>query len=162
MSYLNAVRLHFAGTFRANPGTVNNDTRHFNAATFKERYQTVQDAGPPGNQNGWWNPKGANAFRLSECSVTKICYADGTSATLPGQDPILQMTVREAQDRPAAKIVDLDPEQQFVSEIWGLQINVSDGERTAIKGEFLPVSFSDMWWVRRAPWFPIAYCAREN
>jgi len=150
MSYLNAVRLHFAGTFRANPGTVNNDTRHFNAATFKERYQTVED---PPNLNGWWNPKGANAFRLSECRVTNVCYADGTSTFSEAEDPILRMTVREAQDRSAAKIVDLDPEQQFVSEIWGLQINVSDGARTAIKGEFLPVAFSDMWWVRRTPWF---------
>jgi hypothetical protein len=148
MSYLHAVRLHFAGTFRANPSTVNNDVRHYNSPTFKERYQTIQDA-----KTGWWNPRGASAWRFSECRVTKVCYADGTTASSPSADPILRMSVQEAQDRPSAKIVDLDPEQQFVSQIWGLQINVTDGSHTAIRGEFLPTSFSDMWWVRRAPWF---------
>ena len=54
---------------------------------------------------------------------------------------------------PSAKIVDLDPEQQFVSEIYGLQLNIGDRLSPAICGEFEPVSFADMWWRRRAPYF---------
>jgi len=34
MSYLNPLRLHFAGRFQANPSTVNNDPQHFDNATF--------------------------------------------------------------------------------------------------------------------------------
>src|SRR5215210_5414977 len=120
MSYLSALRLHFAGTFRATPSTVNNDVRHFNVPSFKDRFQT------PGNAtNGWWNPRGTNAFRLSGCRVTRVCYADGTSTSSSQQDAIVSMSVRDAEDRSSAKIVDPDPEQQFVSEIWGLAISVT-------------------------------------
>jgi hypothetical protein len=38
MSYLNALRLHFAGQFQANPSTVNNDPGHFDNATFQPSY----------------------------------------------------------------------------------------------------------------------------
>ena len=34
MSYLNPTRVHFAGQFRADVSTVNNDDRHFNSAAF--------------------------------------------------------------------------------------------------------------------------------
>jgi hypothetical protein len=151
MSYLSAVRLHFAGTFRANPATVNNDVRHFNLETFKDRYQEPQVSG--GDWNGWWNPRGSNTFRLSECRVTRLYYADGTQPPSAASDPVAGMLLRDAEDRPSAKIVDLDPEQQFVTEIWGLGINITDGRRRAIKGEFVPASFSDMWWVRRTPFY---------
>lgn len=35
ISYLNALRLHFAGRFQANVSTVNNHPAHFNNAAFK-------------------------------------------------------------------------------------------------------------------------------
>ena len=55
MSYLNALRLHFAGQFQANPSTVNNDPGHFDNATFQPSYQKLQGPNfdPP---NGWFNP----------------------------------------------------------------------------------------------------------
>jgi hypothetical protein len=39
MSYLNVVRLAFAGTFQADVSTVNNDVRHFDNASFEPAYQ---------------------------------------------------------------------------------------------------------------------------
>lgn len=39
MSYLNGLRLHFAGRFQAAPSTVNNDIAHYNNATFLPSYQ---------------------------------------------------------------------------------------------------------------------------
>jgi hypothetical protein len=39
MSYLNSIRLHFAGQFQAAPSTVNNDPLHFDNATFQPSYQ---------------------------------------------------------------------------------------------------------------------------
>ena len=49
MSYLNPTRVHFAGQFRADVSTVNNDDRHFNSATFTPN---EQDFGS-GSNNGW-------------------------------------------------------------------------------------------------------------
>ena len=45
MSYLNALRLHFAGRFQANLSTVNNGPGHFDNAIFKPRYQDMQGPG---------------------------------------------------------------------------------------------------------------------
>jgi hypothetical protein len=39
MSYLNPLRVNFAGKFKAAPSTVNNDPTHFNNATFRPQYQ---------------------------------------------------------------------------------------------------------------------------
>jgi hypothetical protein len=42
--------------------------------------------------------------------------------------------------------VDLDPEQQLVSEIWGLEIRLCDPQgRTLFKGQFKPAAFADIW-----------------
>ncbi len=42
MSYLDPVRLHFAGRFQADVSTVNNDPTHYNNATFKPEYLLPQ------------------------------------------------------------------------------------------------------------------------
>src|SRR3712207_8496379 len=39
MSYLNPLRLHFAGQFQASISTVNNDPVHYDNARFKPQYQ---------------------------------------------------------------------------------------------------------------------------
>lgn len=38
MSYLNPLRLHFAGTFEAAVSTVNNDPVHYDNARFQPSY----------------------------------------------------------------------------------------------------------------------------
>ena len=62
MSYLNAVRLHFAGQFQTDVSTVNNDPEHFRNSTFEPNFQWQQGPGmnPP---NGWFNPQGDGGFR---------------------------------------------------------------------------------------------------
>lgn len=73
MSYLGLPRLTFSGLFEADVNTVNNDVRNFDVATFEPRFQTVQEPAPDGKgliYNGWWNPRGFNAFRLLECVAT--------------------------------------------------------------------------------------------
>jgi len=42
MSYLNPLRLHFAGQFQASVSTVNNDPVHFDNSRFKPAYQNLQ------------------------------------------------------------------------------------------------------------------------
>lgn len=142
MSYLNALRLHFAGQFQANVSTVNNDPAHFYNAKFIPDYQKMQ--GPGMNPaNGWFNPQGDAAFRLRGCRVTSAWTADGQAAD---DDPVLQCLVADSDEQAPAKLVDLDSEQQLVSEIWGLQVRVADAAgATLLQGDFTPAAFADIW-----------------
>lgn len=141
MSYLNALRLHFAGQFQANVSTVNNDPAHFYNAKFIPDYQKMQ--GPGMNPaNGWFNPQGDAAFRLRGCRVTSAWTAAGPVAG----DPVLRCLVADSDEQAPAKLVDLDSEQQLVSEIWGLQVRVADAAgATLLQGDFTPAAFADIW-----------------
>ena len=136
MSYLNPPRLHFAGRFQAAPSTVNNDPLHFNNATFQPDFQQS-----PG---GWWNPGGDAAWRLIDCKVTSA-WLDHDRQAAAG-DPVLTCLIGDSDRAPPAKIVDLDPEQQMVSQIWGLEVRIcrADGS-TLLRGRFEPVAFMDIW-----------------
>lgn len=142
MSYLNALRLHFAGQFQSNVSTVNNDPGHFDNATFKMRYQNMEGNGmvPP---NGWFNPQGDAAFRLLGCTVNSAWMPSGQ---VTSSDPVLAYIVADSDGRVPAKLVDLDPEQQLVSEIWGLTVRIADGTgSTLMQGDFEPAAFMDIW-----------------
>jgi hypothetical protein len=138
MSYLNPLRVHFAGTFQAAPSTVNNDPAHFNNETFLPRYQKYG----PGATDGWWNPRGNADFRLIGCKVTSA-WQGGKPVS---NDSILQCLIADSNTRVPAKLVDLDSEQQMVSEIWGLEVRIckTDGT-TLVKGHFEPAAFADIW-----------------
>lgn len=142
MSYLNALRLHFAGRFQANVSTVNNDPAHYDNATFKASYQKMEgpQMHPP---NGWFNPQGDAAWRLLGCTVTSAWMPTGP---VPASDPVSGFIVADSDTYAPAKLVDLDPEQQLVSEIWGLQVRIatSDGT-TMMQGDFSPIAFLDIW-----------------
>jgi hypothetical protein len=142
MSYLNTLRLHFAGQFQCNVSTVNNDPGHYDNAIFKPSYQAMQGPGmnPP---NGWFNPQGDAAFRLLGCTVTAAWTPEGA---VPSSDPVTGYIVADADDRVPAKMVDLDSEQQMVSEIWGLQVRIADqAGNTLLSGQFEPAPFLDIW-----------------
>lgn len=140
MSYLNALRLHFAGRFQANVSTVNNDPGHFDNAGFLPSYQQMQTNST--QWNGWFNPQGDAVWRLLGCRVTSAWMPDGEVAV----DPVLDCIVADSDSRAPAKLVDLDPEQQMVSEIWGLQVRIADSHgNTLLCGEFEPAAFTDIW-----------------
>ena len=141
MSYLAALRLHFSGLFQAAPSTVNNDPLHFDNDTFKPTDKLPSVKGDP---RGWWNPRGNADWRLIGCRVSGASYADGTRAG--AEDPVLGMVVADSDRRAAAKMADLDTEQQLVSEIWGLEVRICDGAGTTlVRGEFVPAPFIDIW-----------------
>ena len=144
MSYLNPPRLHFSGSFQAAISTVNNDPVHFNNVTFEPSYQEVQTGNDPSQLNGWFNPRGNGDWRLIGCAVTSAVMADGSPAA--GSDPALAAIVADSDRAAPAKLVDLDPEQQLVSMIWGLEIRIatSAGE-TLLGGHFEPTAFTDIW-----------------
>ena len=139
MSYLNALRLHFAGQFQANVSTVNNDPGHFDNAAFRPSYQQMQAALP----NGWFNPQGDASFRLLGCKVTSAWTPSGG---VTSSDPVLGYIVADADGQVPGKMVDLDPEQQLVSEIWGLQVRIADANGvTLLSGAYLAAAFIDIW-----------------
>src|SRR5690554_5378583 len=116
MSYLNNLRMVFSGRFQSDVSTVNNDVRHFDVDKFVPEYQEYGK----GAINGWWNPCGSGAFRLIDCRVTQVGYQDGTTTSDPAKDPVIGMLLGGSNDLVSAKMVDLDPQMQMVSEIWGL------------------------------------------
>ena len=141
MSYLAALRVHFAGRFQAAPSTVNNDVTHYDVATFKKEYQRLQE---PGSPNGWWNPRGDADWRLIGCRVTGASHADGSPAG--AGDPVLKLLVADSDRQVTAKLVDLDPQQQLASVIWGLVVRICDDQgSTLLRGRFVPAPFVDIW-----------------
>lgn len=139
VSYLNPNRIHFAGQFRADVSTVNNDAGHFANATF-----VPSDQLPQTNTalNGWWQPAGTGAWRIDRCAITGAALAGK-----PVPDPVVGMEIRGSGDRVSAKLVDLDPNQQMVSTIFGLEIRIVDpvSKRVLMRGDFEPAAFYDLW-----------------
>ena len=120
MSYLDPVRLHFAGRFQASVSTVNNDPLHFDKRATSRR--STRNAGPPVIPGGAWNPGGDGVWRLLGCRVTAAWRGDGAAAA--ADDPVLQCLIADSDRKVAGKLVDLDSEQQLVSEVWGLEVRI--------------------------------------
>src|SRR5206468_1834058 len=79
------------------------------------------------------------------CQVTRHYRADGSAASTPADDTAIGLSVRESGDRPSAKIVDLDPDQQGVSMLYGLTICLVDAKGLVLmQGEFEPAAFYDL------------------
>jgi hypothetical protein len=129
MSYLQAPRLHFAGRFRADVSTVNNSVTHFRNPNQ-----------PPGQG---WNPAGSGSWSMTNCAVTTAVYADGTVARTASDDPVIGASLQQSR---SARLVDLDPEQQLVSQIWGMQLQLErPGGSQVFQGTFKVTAFSDLW-----------------
>ncbi len=138
MSYLDSPRLHFSGWFQADVSTINNDVRFYQNASFVREYQQL-------DQNGSWNPEGTGIFRILDCSVTGG-FLNGKQLTSPSDDPVIGMTLQNAADHAPGKLVDLDPQQQMVSEIWGMQVRiVNQAAETMVQGEYKPAAFINLW-----------------
>lgn len=135
MSYLDSPRLHFKGWFQADVSTINNDVRFYQNASFVPEYQQL-------NQNGSWNPEGTGVFRFVDCAITGAAL-DGQAVTV---DPVLGASLQNASQRAPGKLVDLDPQQQMVSQIWGLQVRLLNESLSAyLQGEFVPAAFINLW-----------------
>lgn len=143
MSYLDGPRITFAGRFLGDVPTINNDPAAFEP--------------PPTTTNPAWNPDGGGTFDFLGCHIDGGETAPGTS--VPEGDPALGLAVVGAADRSSAKLVDLDPDWQSSSQIWGLTVRVVDpvtGEEL-VSGSFRPTAFRDSWrrqvdnWPANAP-----------
>lgn len=150
MSYLNVPRLTFSGLFEADVNTINNDVRHYDLATFESRFQTIQTPAPGGTgtvYNGWWNPSGSNAFRLLRCCVTGGVDPNGM---VLADDLALRLRVDAQAGHTSAKLVDLDPQFQFASGIWGLRIALAFNGAVLMSAAFQQACFRDIFFNRVA------------
>jgi len=142
MSYLSLPRLVFAGQFQADVSTVNNDPEHFNTSRFRSNYQMPGS----GASNGWWNPNGTGSWRFRQCVVTSVVYKDGSTCSDPSLDPVIGLAVNGSDSRVEGKLVDLDSEQQMVSQIWGFSVNLgSEASGMGFQSRFAVAPFADIW-----------------
>lgn len=141
MSYLHAPRLVFTGDFLSDVSTVNNDTAHYNNATFQPNFQEPGQ----GATNGWWNPEGGAVFDFQNCSVKQIFLPDGTTQTSQYDDIIIGQAVVGAEGRPTGKMVDLDPDAQMYSALWCVQLRICNANGDLLfKGDISTTSFRDL------------------
>ncbi|MCB9764297.1 MAG: hypothetical protein H6739_31280 [Alphaproteobacteria bacterium] len=148
MSYLDWPRLHFAGRFQADTSTVNNDVRHYKSDAFLPQFQermVGQGGGGAQRTNGYWNPEGTGAWRMLGCRITGAATPGGL-ITSDAKDAVVGMGLAGSDTRVAGKLVDLDPQQQGVSQIWGLRIALQDGRgRRVMESDFGVAPFIDLW-----------------
>lgn len=145
MSYLSLPRLSFSGRFQADVSTVNNDVRHYANEFFEPRFQEpfqAQDKGSP-LQNGWWNPSGTGAFRLVGTKVVQAILAPGKS-----ESRATGFDINAQVEQSAAKLVDLDPQMQTASMIYGMRVVLSDGDTEIMRADYRPSPFRDLFFGR--------------
>lgn len=155
MSYLNVPRLHFSGGFQADPSTVNNNDNNWDPTVKYTEEPPTYLPGDPNNRelynnSVYWNPNGTHNWKLLNCTVKGAANDQGVFDS-PVTDPIIGARVESVGTFPA-KIVDLDPDNQAVSQIWGLQLRVSLFDATnpsqvvaSVTGTMPGTCFCDLW-----------------
>lgn len=132
MSYFDLPRVHFGGQFQASPSTLNNTPNNYAEANWTREKTEL-----------YWAPDGDGIFDLFECTVTSVVTSDpGTPV-----DPLQGLPVIAAYTKAPPKIVDLDPMQQNVSELWGMLMQFGDPGGAFVRGVFEPISFNGIWGV---------------
>lgn len=132
MSYLDFPRLHFSGLFYTGPGTINNTTDN-----YIPNVPLTNPPPPPDQYNSevaGWNPVGVSQWWLEECSVLSAVGTGGVEvdasdavigALVQSPSPKTPMSDGQGGFYDIAKMVDLDPDQQFRSALYGLRIFIT-------------------------------------
>jgi hypothetical protein len=136
MSYLSALRLHFAGQFVADVPTIDNKLANHDRAS-------KGNAIPDNDPDAGFNPRGPGKFNFQGCTVRSAFYQDGTAAN---NDLVIGMSVMDAGAGPAAKIVDLDPQETSKPMIYGLTLRLLDAANNVVlRGQFESAAARDLW-----------------
>lgn len=145
MSYLDVPRLHFTGTFTANPSTINNNPGNYNPNLV---------INPPGNEglDLSWNPYGSHAWTIA-AQVTSFVDTGGQLHT--GGDPLIGASFESyvPNNGSVAKMVDLDTEQQGVTRLFGLnlQLTLAGGGTPSLQGLWDNGGTLINLWLNRVP-----------
>lgn len=150
MSYLNYPRIHFSGTYQANPSTINNTPNNWNPLIYPSPNELEK-------VELYWNPRGDGGFALmDDCIITQVDYEDGTSATSADEDSIIGQSVKcvyKSSFPLQAALVDLDPMQQNVSEIWAMTLQFGNDDSN-LTGDVPNVAFNGIWQQCQGPTAP--------
>ena len=140
MSYLDAPRIHFYGKYFANPSTINNDLSNYSLKPALDLS---------------WNPDGSAFFRFVDCVVSGAVGNDGTALSSGAADPITKATVTTPQSPPTkvAKIVDLDPDQQSITQLFGVVVTVALPGQGGVTGTMAVGELRDLW-IQRVAFSP--------
>lgn len=150
MSYLNLPRLHFFGTFKAAPSTINNTDSNYDTSV------------PVPEDDLLWNPNGVAEFQIlqgSEITIppganvlpTTIQSLQTSAGLITTGDPLIGQFVISTNNPSTGKLVDLDPDQQFVSQVWGMQIAIGTPGGEQVIGDYTPAYFQQIFWKRGGP-----------
>lgn len=157
MSYLDVPRIHFSGLFYTAPGNLNNQAKNFAPARTAD--------GAIDYDTGLYKyPDGTSQLFLSQCRVTSVVGIDGRLSSDPAADSLVGAGVTspgpETQKREGsetgplygfAKMVDLDPDMMYRTEVYGFRIYVDlpGRDRGGFSGELAePPQLRDLWFGR--------------
>ncbi|HYI10839.1 MAG TPA: hypothetical protein VEK57_17395 [Thermoanaerobaculia bacterium] len=157
MTYFGVPRLHFSGSFYIDPSTINNTDSNYNE--------------PPVLQKAW-NPTGTHFFQLlagnepvippgatvTPCEVTGIVTEDGKFTNDPSKDSLIGQLLVSTNNPAPAKLVDLDVDQQLVSQVWGLQLSIG-ATGQALIADFIATNFQQMFGARAPGNFAAGFSA---
>jgi hypothetical protein len=127
MSYLHTPRIHFSGGVETDPSTVNNDAGNYDPATPPARVLA----------NYGWNPVGRNDFRFEN---VKVRSAVGTAG------PVAADALINGDVSLFGRLVDIDPEAQTFSQIWGGTVTVTlSAGGGSFTGKLKTCNIPDVW-----------------
>ncbi|UTY59475.1 hypothetical protein [Massilia sp. erpn] len=144
MSYLDLPRLYFHGRFFTNPSTINNKLANFSPDVrllpMQERRQSAKMTEEYAGFQ-YINPYGLHNFLLDNCVVS------GAHGMAPA--PVDGQVFGAIHSGvPYAKMVDLDPDQQSLSQIFGLALRVLLRDGSGFEGRIEPATLFDLWYGR--------------
>ena len=136
-SYLDPPFISFLGQFYTNPGTLNN---------FISNYNLNNTVTP------WWNPQGVNYMRLlpspaSSALSPSLGWLSPANASL---DCALSASLSSSPS-PTAKLVDIDPDDQFISQIFGMVLTLALPNGAAVSGAWAPSGLRGQWFAAQCP-----------
>jgi hypothetical protein len=137
MSYLDLPRLHFSGLFFTGPGTINNRTQNYTPSV------PLVNAAGQYLRTAVWNPLGVSQWWLEECTVLSAVGSAGApvdatdaviGAAVESPSPMTPMSDGADGFYDIAKMVDLDPDQQGRSALYGVRIAVTLPNGAGLQG----------------------------
>ena len=109
-SFVDVPRITFAGLYRADFPTANNEYSDFAFA-----------AGYGGTFFPRWNPQGGGGFSLINCTVRSVTYVNGSTSQ---SDAIVGSRVVTNHGSPEAKLINIDYSPIFHSDVFGMTLAV--------------------------------------